>query len=37
MASSTDLKILWERCQKEGVPHSISIVQYCQMNGIVYN
>lgn len=37
MASSTDFKNLWERYQKEGVPNSISIVQYCQMNGIVYS
>lgn len=37
MASSTDFKNLWERYQKEGFPKSISIVQYCQMNGIVYS
>lgn len=37
MASSTDFKNLWERYQKEGVPKSVSIVQYCQMNRIVYS
>lgn len=36
MASSTEFKRIWERYQKEGVAHSQSIVQFCQMNGIVY-
>lgn len=37
MASSTGFKNFWERYQKEGAFNSISIVQYCQMNRIVYS
>ena len=37
MASSTDFKKLFERYQDEGAPNGISIVKYCQMNGIVYS
>lgn len=36
MATSSDFKRIWERYQEEGVPKSQSIVQFCQMNGIVY-
>ncbi|MDD2294297.1 MAG: hypothetical protein PHD07_08840 [Bacteroidales bacterium] len=36
MASSTELQKLWERYQQEGVPQEISIVRYCQMNGVPY-
>lgn len=36
MASSSDFKKLYEKYQDEGVKHGISIVQYCQMNGVVY-
>lgn len=27
---------MWERYQQEGVPQEISIVRYCQMNGVPY-
>lgn len=37
MASSTEFKRIWERYQEEGVSKSQSIVQFCQMNGIVYS
>lgn len=37
MASSTDFKKLFERYQEEGAPNGISIVKYCQLNGIVYS
>lgn len=36
MASSTDFKKLYEKYQAEGQKQGISIVQYCAMNGIVY-
>lgn len=36
MASSSDFKKLYEKYQDEGVKHGISIVQYCQMNGVIY-
>lgn len=36
MASSEDYKKLYELYQVEGVPHGISIVDFCQRNGIVY-
>lgn len=36
MASSIEFKRIWERYQEEGVSKSQSIVQFCQMNGIVY-
>lgn len=36
MATSSDFKRIWERYQEEGVPKSQSIVQFCQLNGIVY-
>ena len=37
MASSTDFKKLFDRYQEEGVRNGLSIVKYCQMNGIVYS
>ena len=37
MASSEDYKKLYELYQVEGVPHDISIVDFCQRNGIVYS
>lgn len=37
MASSTDFKKLFERYQEEGAPNGVSIVKYCQLNGIVYS
>ena len=36
MASSEDYKKLYELYQVEGVPNGISIVDFCQRNGIVY-
>ena len=36
MASSEDYKKLYELYQVEGVPKGISIVDFCQRNGIVY-
>lgn len=37
MASSTDFKALFDKYQLEGVPQGISIVKYCQQNGVVYS
>ena len=36
MASSLDFQRIHERYQKEGLPHGVSIVDFCQRNGIVY-
>ena len=36
MASSEDYKKLYELYQVEGVPQGVSIVDFCQRNGIVY-
>ena len=36
MASSKDFEKLWEMYQTAGVPNKISIVRFCEMNGIVY-
>ena len=36
MASSLDYQRILERYQTEGVPHGITIVDFCQRNGIVY-
>ena len=36
MASSEEYKKLYELYQVEGVPKGISIVDFCQRNGIVY-
>ena len=37
MASSEDFKKLYELYQTEGVPSGVSIVDFCQRNGVVYN
>ena len=37
MASSEDFKKLYELYQTEGVPNGVSIGDFCQRNGIVYN
>lgn len=37
MASSTDFKLFFEKYQEDGIKQGISIVKYCQMNGIVYS
>lgn len=37
MATSTDFKKLYERYQTEAAPNGVSIVRYCQMNGIIYS
>ena len=37
MASSTDFKKLFDKYQEEGAPKGVSIVKYCQMNGIIYS
>lgn len=36
MACSTDFKNLHDLYQSEGVSKGLSIVHFCQMNGIVY-
>lgn len=36
MASSTDFQKLYDLYESDGVPKGLSIVQFCQMNGIVY-
>lgn len=35
MVTGTDFKTLWDRYQRKGGP-SLSIVRFCQMNGVVY-
>ena len=37
MASSEDFKKLYELYQTEGVPNGVSIVDFCQRNGVVCN
>ena len=37
MASSTDFKLLFDKYQEDGIKQGISIVQYCQLNGVVYS
>ena len=37
MASSEDFKKVYELYQQEGVPNGMSIVDFCQRNGIAYN
>lgn len=37
MASSEDFKKVYEFYQQEGVPNVMSIVDFCQRNGIVYS
>ena len=36
MASSLDYQRIFERYQTEGVPNGITIVDFCQRNGVVY-
>lgn len=37
MASSTDFQLLFEKYQEDGIKQGVSIVKYCQMNGVVYS
>jgi len=37
MASSEDFQRVYELYKKQGVPKGISIVKFCQYNGIVYS
>ncbi len=37
MASSTDFKLLFDKYQEDGIKQGLSIVKYCQMNGVVYS
>ena len=37
MANSTDFKLLYEKYQEDGIKQGVSIVKYCQMNGVVYS
>ena len=37
MASSEDFQRIYELYKKEGVPNGISIVNFCQQQGIVYS
>ena len=36
MATSKDFQRIHQRYQEEGLPHGISIIRFCQQNGIVY-
>ena len=36
MATSKDFQIIQKRYQEEGLPHGVSIIRFCQQNGIVY-
>ena len=36
MATSKDFQRIHKRYQEEGLPHGISIIRFCQQNGIVY-
>ena len=36
MATGINFKDLYGRYQREGVPHQLSIVCFCQMNSVVY-
>lgn len=36
MVSSEDFKKVYELYQKEGVPNGMSIVDFCQRNGITF-
>ena len=36
LTSSTDFKLLFDKYQEDGIKQGISIVKYCQMNGVVY-
>lgn len=37
MASSEDFQSIYELYKKQGIPNGISIVKFCQHNGIVYS
>ena len=37
MASSEDYQSIYELYKKQGIPKGISIVNFCQQNGIVYS
>lgn len=37
MASSEDFQSIYELYKNQGVPNGISIVKFCQQNGIVYS
>ena len=37
MASSEDFQSIYELYKKQGIPKGISIVNFCQQNGIVYS
>ena len=37
MASSEDFKKVYELYQKDGAPNGMSIVDFCQRNGISYS
>lgn len=37
MASSTDFQHLFDKYQFEGTLNRLSIVKYCQLNGVVYS
>lgn len=37
MASSEDFQSLYELYKKQGIPNGISIVKFCQHNGVVYS
>lgn len=37
MVSRMDFKDLFEKYQRDGAKNGISIVNYCQMNGVVYS
>ena len=36
MATSKDFQRIHKRYQEEGLPHGLSIIRFCQQNGIVY-
>lgn len=36
MASSSDYSVIHEKYQEEGLPKGISIVRYCEMQGVPY-
>lgn len=37
MASSEDFQSIYELYKKQGIPNGISIVKFCQHNGVVYS
>ena len=36
MATSKDFQIIHKLYQEEGLPHGVSIIRFCQQNGIIY-